>query len=138
MYRISDGEGLVDLIEEFVDKCNLSDSHQFQFRSYVMFKRLEDIKSKYDEGDRNAGTELVSIAAKDGVDKTMKYLEQQIEKRPDITPDRIIELIQTSIDWLQENEVLIKWTYQRDQNANAKMIEAGKILIDRLKEFIGD
>ena len=119
MYRVSDGENVIDLIEEFVDKCQLSNEDQFGFRALVMSVRLDEIRSKYDEGDRNAGTELVSIAEKEGVDKTMKYLTDQMEKRPEITPDRVIDLIQVSVDWLQENEILINWTYQRDQNANA-------------------
>jgi hypothetical protein len=138
MYRVSDGENVIDLIEEFVDKCNLSDENQFEFRVIVMSNRLDEIKSKYDEGDRMAGTELVMIAAKDGVDITMKYLAIQMEKRPEITPDRVIDLIQVSIDWLQENEDLMNWVYQRKQNANLKKIEAGKILIDRLREFSGE
>jgi hypothetical protein len=138
MYRVSDGEDVIDLIEEFVDKCELSDEDQFGFRATVMSNRLDDIKTKYDEGDRNAGTELVMIAANDGVDKTMKYLTDQMESRPEITPDRVIDLIQVAVDWLQENDVLINWTYQREQNANLKKIEAGKMLIDRLREFSGD
>jgi hemerythrin-like domain-containing protein len=138
MYRVSDGEDVIDLIEEFVDKCQLSDEDQFGFRATVMAIRLDEIKTKYEEGDRKAGTELVMIAANDGVDKTMKYLTEQMEKRPEITPDRVIDLIQVAVDWLQENDVLINWTYQRDQNANAKKIEAGKILMDRLREFTGE
>lgn len=138
MYRISDGENIIDLIEEFVDKCQLSDKNQFRFRTLVMSVRLDEIKSKYNEDDRNAGTKLVMIAEKDGIDKTMSSLEMEIERRPEITPDRIIDLIQTSIDWLQENEELINWAYQRDENTNQKKIEAGKILIDRLREFSGD
>lgn len=138
MYRVSDGEDFIDLIEEFVDKCNLSDEHQFEFRALVMGDRIKSISTKYDEDDRKAGTELVVIAAEGGVDKTMKYLIDQMEKRPEITPDRVIDLIQVSIDWLQENEELINWTYQREQNANLKKIEAGKMLIDRLREFSGE
>lgn len=138
MYRLSDGEDLIDLIEEFVDKYNFSDENQFNFRALVMNNRLKDIKSKYDEGDRLAGTDLVMIAEKEGVDKTMNYLITQMDKNPHITPDRVIDLIQVSINWLQENDELINWTYQREQNANSEKIEAGKILIDRLREFSGD
>lgn len=70
--------------------------------------------------------------------KTMNYLINQMEKNPHITPDIVIDLIQVSINWLQENDDLINWTYQKEQNTNAKKIEAGKILIDRLREFSGD
>ena len=138
MYRFSDGENVIDLIEEFVDKCQLSDEDQFRFRALVMSVRLDEIKTKYDEGDIKAGAELIMIAEKYGVDKTMKYLTEQIESIPGLTPDRLIDLMQVTIDWLQKNDVLINWAYQREQNANLKNIEACKMLIDRLREFSSD
>lgn len=135
MYRVSDGEDIIDLIEEFVDKCNLDDESQFRFRSLVFSNRLKELSIKYDEGDRKAGLDLVQLAERDGVDLTTKYLIGYIEKIPQVTVDRVIDLIQVALGWLEENEKLINWTYQRNQNTNLKKIESGKYLIKALKEI---
>jgi hypothetical protein len=135
-YRLTDGEDAIDLIEEFVDKVTLSDSDQFNFRSLVMHKRLEEIESKYNEGDLKAGKELIGIAIGNGIDPLMVYLIGQMKENKVITPDRVIELIQVAIDCLEENNKLISWTYQRESwNPNAKSINAGKELIEELKKL---
>ena len=135
-YRLTDGEDAIDLIEEFVDKVTLSDSDQFNFRSLVMHKRLEEIESKYNEGDLKAGKELIGLAIGNGIDPLMVYLIGQMKENKVITPDRVIELIQVAIDCLEENNKLISWTYQRESwNPNAKSINAGKELIEELKKL---
>jgi len=135
-YRLTDGEDAIDLIEEFVDKVILSDSDQFNFRSLVMHKRLEEIESKYNEGDLKAGKELIGLAIGNGIDPLMVYLIGQMKENKVITPDRVIELIQVAIDCLEENNKLISWTYQRESwNPNAKSINAGKELIEELKKL---
>ena len=135
-YRLTDGEDAIDLIEEFVDKVTLSDSDQFNFRALVMHKRLEEIESKYNEGDLKAGKELIGLAIGNGIDPLMVYLIGQMKENKVITPDRVIELIQVAIDCLEENNKLISWTYQRESwNPNAKSINAGKELIEELKKL---
>ena len=135
-YRLTDGEDAIDLIEEFVDKVILSDSDQFNFRSLVMHKRLEEIESKYNEGDLKAGKELIVLAIGNGIDSLMVYLIGQMKENKVITPDRVIELLQVAIDCLEENNKLISWTYQRESwNPNAKSINAGKELIEELKKL---
>jgi hypothetical protein len=135
-YRLTDGEDAIDLIEEFVDKVTLSDSDQFNFRSLVMHKRLEEIESKYNEGDLKAGKELIGVAIGNGINPLMVYLIGQMKENKVITPDRVIELIQVAIDCLEENNKLINWTYQRESwNPNAKSINAGKELIEELKKL---
>jgi hypothetical protein len=135
-YRLTDGEDAIDLIEEFVDKVTLSDSDQFNFRSLVMHKRLEEIESKYNEGDLKAGKELIVLAIGNGIDSLMVYLIGQMKENKVITPDRVIELLQVAIDCLEENNKLISWTYQRESwNPNAKSINAGKELIEELKKL---
>lgn len=135
-YRLTDGEDAIDLIEEFVDKVTLSDSDQFNFRALVMHKRLEEIESKYNEGDLKAGKELIGLALGNGIDPLMVYLIGQMKENKMITPDRVIELLQVAIDCLEENNKLISWTYQRESwNPNAKSINAGKELIEELKKL---
>ena len=135
-YRLTDGEDAIDLIEEFVDKVTLSDSDQFNFRALVMHKRLEEIESKYNEGDLKAGKELIGLAIGNGIDPLMVYLIGQMKENKVITPDRVIELLQVAIDCLEENNKLISWTYQRESwNPNAKSINAGKELIEELKKL---
>ena len=135
-YRLTDGEDAIDLIEEFVDKVTLSDSDQFNFRLLVMHKRLEEIESKYNEGDLKAGKELIGLAIGNGIDPLMVYLIGQMKENKVITPDRVIELLQVAIDCLEENNKLISWTYQRESwNPNAKSINAGKELIEELKKL---
>ena len=135
-YRLTDGEDAIDLIEEFVDKVQLSDSDQFNFRTLVMHKRLGEIESRYNEGDLKAGKELIGLALGNGIDPLMVYLIGQMKENKVITPDRVIELLQVAVDCLEENNKLISWTYQRDAwNPNAKSINAGKELIEELKKL---
>lgn len=137
-YRLTDGEDAIDLIEEFVDKVKLSDSDQFNFRALVMHKRLEEIESKYNEGDLKAGKELIGLITSNGVNAVMKYLTEQMNSNKVITPERVIELVQVAIDCLEDNNGILNWTYQRTSwNPNAKTINAGKELIEKLKELGG-
>jgi hypothetical protein len=101
-----------------------------------MHKRLEEIESKYNEGDLKAGKELIGLALGNGIDPLMVYLIGQMKENKVITPERVIELIQVAIDCLEENNKLISWTYQRESwNPNAKSINAGKELIEELKKL---
>jgi hypothetical protein len=135
-YRLTDGEDAIDLIEEFVDKVKISDSEQFNFRALVMHKRLEEIESKYNEGDLKAGKELIGLVTSNGLNAVMKYLTEQMKSNKVITPERVIELVQVAIDCLEENNELLNWTYQRTAwNPNAKSVNAGKELIEELKKL---
>lgn len=137
-YRLTDGEDAIDLIEEFVDKVKLSDSDQFNFRALVMHKRLEEIESKYNEGDLKAGKELIGLVTSNGLNVVMKYLTEQMESNEVITPERVIELVQVAIDCLEENNEILNWAYQRTSwNPNAKTINSGKELIEKLRELGG-
>lgn len=137
-YRLTDGEDAIDLIEEFVDKVKLSDSDQFNFRALVMQKRLEEIESKYNEGDLKAGKELIGLITSNGLNVVMKYLTEQMKSNKVITPERVIELVQVAIDCLEENNEILNWTYQRTSwNPNAKTINSGKELIEKLRELGG-
>jgi hypothetical protein len=135
MYRVSDGEDVIDLIEEFTDNGKLSKQDQFTFRTMLMGDKLDRIKDKYNENDVNAGIDLIEVVINNGVDKILSNLTKQMETRSEITPDRLIKLVQVSINMLQENEDVIDWAYQRKSNLNNKKIEAGKILIEKLREL---
>lgn len=133
MYRVSDGEDIIDLIEEFVDKAEIP--NDFDFRALVMDKRISELKSKQEQKSFETFEKIISETEKVGVEKSIEQLKGAIDKGAD--PESIIVLIEDGITYLIDSQPIMRWAYNRqDWNPNEKKIIIANQLVDFLREYI--
>ena len=127
-YRLTDGEDILDLIGEFVDKAKLSDQEQFEFRVLVMGKKIEDSKTKYDSDILDMGLDMLHHIEKD--DKYFLDLVKSGDEKVNI-----IDILNTLINYLKDNNYILNWTYERpDWNPNNNKINKVKEFIAKIKD----
>lgn len=125
-YRLTDGEDYLDLIGEFVDRANLSDSEQFEFRVLVMGKKIEDVKSKYDSDVLDSGFDILRYIEKDEND-----LLDSIKSNGG--GQVVIDLLNTLISYLKDANKVFNWTYERPEwNPNDDKIKKVKSFINKI------
>ncbi len=133
MYRVSDGEDIIDLIEEFVDKVDIDDD--FSFRALVMDQRISDLKSKQEKKSFEIFERIISETEKIGIEKSIQQLKSSIDKGAD--PESIIVLIEDGITYLIDSQPIMRWAYNKqDWNPNEQKIILANQLVDFLREYI--
>lgn len=131
MYRVSDGEDIIDLIEEFSERTEVD----FSFRALVMDKRLKQIKSKFDSKALDTFMNIIAETEKIGIDDSIEQLKQAIDKGAD--PDEIKTLMEDGITYLIDSQEYVRWAHQKPNwNPNEKKITLANQLIDFLSAYI--
>ena len=92
-YRLTDGEDGLELIEEFLDRANLPEDIDNDFRMLLLQKKIEEISNSYDKEGIKSGSDLIDLAVKSGVDMTLDYMMKEMERNEVIKPERVILLI---------------------------------------------
>lgn len=128
IYRLTNDEDIIDLLEEFIDRVELDPANDFKFRSTVMFNKIENV-------EKNPGVDLILRAEFFGPEKVIEMLQEALDDKFD--PHGLIEIIKDGIEVLIRNQDLCNWTYQKEQNINQSKIDAGNDLIKKLSEMSG-
>ena len=127
-YRLTDGEDVLDLIGEFVDKAKLSDQEQFEFRVLVMGKKIEDSKTKYDSDILDMGLDMLHFIEKNDRTEIARFILN-------FDKENIIDILNTLINYLKDNNYILNWTYERpDWNPNNNKINKVKEFIAKIKD----
>jgi hypothetical protein len=134
-YRLTDGEDGLELIEEFLDRANLPEDIDNDFRMLLLHKKIEDISSNYDKEGIKAGSDLIDLAVKSGVDMTLDYMMKEMEKSEAITPERVILLINDTIKYLEEINSAYDWAYKGKRALDGRRIKLAKEIISRLEDL---
>jgi len=136
MYRVSDGEDILSIIEDMVDKCDLSDEDQFKFRVLVMDNKLEKLKSEYNMQALQVAFQAIIGTIEMGFDDSVEDLKKHIEEGENVEPEQIITILEDAVEYLTKAQVLANWAYERPMwNPNEEKIEVGNRLIDFLKGY---
>ncbi len=134
-YRLTDGEDGLELIEEFLDRAKLPEDIDNDFRMLVLHKKIEEISNSYDKEAIQAGTDLIDLAVKSGVNMTMDQMMKEMEKSEAITPERLILLINDTIKYLEEVNTAYDWAYKGKRSLDGRRIKLAKELISRLEDL---
>lgn len=134
-YRLTDGEDGLELIEEFLDRANLPEDIDNDFRMLLLHKKIEDISNSYDKEGIKAGSDLIDLAVKSGVDITLDYMMKEMEKSEQITPERVILLINDTIKYLEEVNSAYDWAYKGKRSLYDRRIKLAKEIISRLEDL---
>jgi len=134
-YRLTDGEDGLELIEEFLDRANLPEDIDNDFRMLLLQKKIEEISNSYDKEGIKAGSDLIDLAVKSGVDMTLDYMMKEMEKSEAITPERVILLINDTIKYLEEINSAYDWAYQGKRSLDGRRIKLAKEIISRLEDL---
>lgn len=134
-YRLTDGEDGLELIEEFLDRANLPEDIDNDFRMLLLQKKIEEISNSYDKEGIKAGSDLIDLAVKSGVDMTIDYMMKEMEKSEAITPERVILLINDTIKYLEEINSAYDWAYQGKRSLDGRRIKLAKEIISRLEDL---
>lgn len=134
-YRLTDGEDGLELIEEFLDRANLPEDIDNDFRMLLLHKKIEDISNSYDKEGIKAGSDLIDLAVKSGVDITLDYMMKEMEKSEQITPERVILLINDTIKYLEEINSAYDWAYKGKRPLYDRRIKLAKEIISRLEDL---
>jgi hypothetical protein len=59
MYRLSDGEDVISLIEEFLNKLELDNATQMEFRTIVFIKRIDEIQDESNYKLSDNGSDII-------------------------------------------------------------------------------
>lgn len=125
MYRVSDGEDILELIDEFLDKYNVSDKDKF--KKMVIEKKIKNLQSKYNMKNLNFTIEALEEGLKD-FDGIIDDFKKELESEQNVIG--VINLFETSIDYLEKEQKLLK------SNKNESKIEVANKIIDFLKDYI--
>ena len=134
-YRLTDGEDGLELIEEFLDRSNLPEDIDNDFRMLLLQKKIEEISNSYDKEGIKAGSDLIDLAVKSGVDMTLDYMMKEMEKSEQITPERVILLINDTIKYLEEINSAYDWAYKGKRSLDDRRIKLAKEIISRLEDL---
>jgi hypothetical protein len=134
-YRLTDGEDGLELIEEFLDRANLPEDIDNDFRMLLLQKKIEEISNSYDKEGIKAGSDLIDLAVKSGVDMTLDYIVKEMEKSETITPERVVLLINDTIKYLEEINSAYDWAYQGKRSLDGRRIKLAKEIISRLEDL---
>ena len=134
-YRLTDGEDGLELIEEFLDRANLPEDIDNDFRMLLLQKKIEEISNSYDKEGIKAGSDLIDLAVKSGVDMTLDYMMKEMEKSEQITPERVILLINDTIKYLEEINSAYDWAYKGKRSLDDRRIKLAKEIISRLEDL---
>jgi hypothetical protein len=134
-YRLTDGEDGLELIEEFLDRANLPEDIDNDFRMLLLHKKIEEISSNYDKEGIQAGSDLIDLAVKSGVDMTLDYMMKEMERSEAITPERVILLINDTIKYLEEINSAYDWAYKGKRALDGRRIKLAKEIISRLEDL---
>jgi hypothetical protein len=134
-YRLTDGEDGLELIEEFLDRANLPEDIDNDFRMLLLQKKIEEISNSYDKEGIKSGSDLIDLAVKSGVDMTLDYMMKEMERNEVITPERVILLINDTIKYLEEINSAYDWAYQGKRSLDGRRIKLAKEIISRLEDL---
>lgn len=134
-YRLTDGEDGLELIEEFLDRANLPEDIDNDFRMLLLHKKIEDISNSYDKEGIKSGSDLIDLAVKSGVDITLDYMMKEMERNEVITPERVILLINDTIKYLEEINSAYDWAYKGKRPLYDRRIKLAKEIISRLEDL---
>jgi hypothetical protein len=134
-YRLTDGEDGLELIEEFLDRANLPEDIDNDFRMLLLQKKIEEISNSYDKEGIKSGSDLIDLAVKSGVDMTLDYMMKEMERNEVITPERVILLINDTIKYLEEINSAYDWAYKGKRSLDGRRIKLAKEIISRLEDL---
>lgn len=134
-YRLTDGEDGLELIEEFLDRSNLPEDIDNDFRMLLLQKKIEEISNSYDKEGIKSGSDLIDLAVKSGVDMTLDYMMKEMERNEVITPERVILLINDTIKYLEEINSAYDWAYKGKRSLDDRRIKLAKEIISRLEDL---
>ena len=87
MYRFTDGEMCLDLIEEFVDRVDLGD-YDFHFRSLIASNKIKDMQQETGRGSLDLFhfiiDDLIVRSSRMGSDKTIAFLQDNFKDKFEI------------------------------------------------------
>lgn len=129
MYRVTDGEDIFKLIEEFVDRTALDPESQFTFRGLICHLKLKEL-----EKEKTPGIDLIVYAERNGIDKAVDLIKNGMKEKfekDEEYGEKVIDMIQSGIDYLEKTQKIFNWTFQRDQNINTERVELAKELIEK-------
>ena len=132
MYRVTDGEDVFKLIEEFVDRSPLDDESQFTFRGLICHLKLKEL-----EKEKTPGVDLIVHAERNGVESAMSIIKDGMKRKSDDEDyiEKVIDMIKSGIDYLEKTQKIFDWTYQRNQNINQSRIKVAKELIEKVENL---
>lgn len=134
-YRLTDGEDGLELIEEFLDRANLPEDIDNDFRMLLLQKKIEEISNSYDKEGIKSGSDLIDLAVKSGVDMTLDYMMKEMERNEVITPERVKLLINDTIKYLEEINSAYDWAYKGKRSLDDRRIKLAKEIISRLEDL---
>lgn len=136
MYRVTDGEDVLDLMEEFIKKCKLNADNQFEFRLPIFNKKIEDLKNEYDvEGKLSNILRTIEEASHDFEDviKIMNKERLSVEDN-EFVMDQVIGFFEEAIEYLDKSQKLESWLHERENwYPNKNKIDIAKKIIARLR-----
>ncbi len=134
-YRLTDGEDGLELIEEFLDRFNLPEDVDFDFRALLVQKKINEIGEKYDKEGIKVGIDFVDLAVKSSVEVALRYIESEMEQHEALNPSRMIDLLQSVVDYCKEVDEAMSWAYKGKRQFDDKRVEVGNQLIDGLRDL---
>lgn len=131
MYRLSDGENLYQLIEEFVDRIQLPENEDLQFRAIVRHYKIEELRKEYPS--ISMGLSFITLSIERGIDVIFNKLIKPLGEL-----DNIKDILDDTIIYLEKTQELLNWVYKNIPSnpgtQNAEKIKAGKELIEMINK----
>ncbi len=137
MYRVGDGEDVVKLFRDMLDRKELSQKQTtfYPYRIIVLDYELNNLKSE-NEREIKVGMDLLehAILGQEKLKEVVDQLNYHIEES-EIDPTDVKEILNGTINFLKNMDSLYDWAYGETSSANVKKIRAAKDILRSLKSF---